>query len=132
MKEIYLMILSLIGFLVSYYIFYSKKYNKPLYCFSKAECDAVVRSRYGKTFGIENTIPGMIYYVMVFAYGFLLNRNVFISLPVYYFLVGISIASVLFSLYLAYVQKFILKKWCIYCIVSTVSSILILGVLIYG
>ena len=132
MKENYLIILSLIGFLVSYYIFYSKKYHKPLYCFSKAECDAVVRSKYGKTFRVENTIPGMIYYILIFAYGFLLNRNVFIALPVYYFIVGISIASVLFSLYLAYVQKFILKKWCIYCIVSTVSSILILGVLIYG
>lgn len=132
MKEIALMIFAFIGFAVSAYIFYSKKYDKPLYCFSKADCDAVVRSKYGKTFGVENTIPGMLYYAIIFAYGFFLNRNVFIALPVYYFIVGISVASVLFSLYLAYVQKFILKKWCMYCIISTIASIMILGVLVYG
>ena len=130
MKGIILMILSIIGFAVSYYIFYSKKYDKHLYCPIGQDCDAVVKSKYGKTFGIENTIPGMLYYVVIFAYGILLNRNVFIALPVYYFIVGISVASVLFSLYLVYVQKFILKQWCIYCIVSTIASIMILGVLI--
>ena len=134
MKEIYLIILSIIGFLVSYYIFYSKKYGKPLYCPIGENCDDVVRSKYGKTFGIENTIPGMMYYVMIFLYAIIimLNRNLFKQDIVYYSIVGASIASVMFSLYLAYVQKFILKKWCIYCIVSTISSILILGVLIYG
>ena len=132
MKGTILIILSAIGFAVSFYIFYSKKYDKPLYCFSKAECDSVVRSKYGKTFGVENTIPGMSYYAMIFAYGILLNRNVFIAKPVYYFIVGISIASVLFSLYLAYVQKFILKKWCMYCLISTAASIIISGVLVYG
>lgn len=126
MKEIALMIFAFIGFVVSAYIFYSKKFDKHLYCPIGQDCDAVVRSKYGKTFGVENTIPGMLYYALIFAYGFLLNRNVFIAMPVYYFIVGISIASVLFSLYLAYVQKFILKKWCIYCIVSTIVSIIIL------
>ena len=134
MKEIYLIILALIAFLLSYYIFYSKKHHKPLYCPIGENCDDVVRSKYGKTFGIENTIPGMMYYVMIFLYAIIimLNRNLFKQDIVYYSIVGASIASVMFSLYLAYVQKFILKKWCIYCIVSTISSILILGVLIYG
>ncbi len=125
MKDIALMTSAFIGFAVSFYIYYSKKYDKHLYCPIGQDCDAVVRSKYGKTFGVENTIPGMIYYAVVFAYGLLLNRNVFIAMPVYYFIVGISVASVLFSLYLVYVQKFILKKWCIYCIISTIASILI-------
>ena len=134
MKEIILIILSLIGFAVSFYIFYSKKYDKPMYCVIGQDCDAVVKSKYGKTLGVENTIPGMLYYALVFAYaaGLLLNQNVFKGNIIYYFIVGISIGSVLFSLYLAYVQKFVLRKWCEYCIVSTISSILILGVLIYG
>lgn len=132
MKEVYLIILSLIGFAVSFYIFYSKKYDKPMYCPIGRDCDAVVRSKYGETFGIENTIPGMAYYALIFVYavGMLLNRNIFKEVLIYYFIVGISVASVLFSLYLAYVQKFILKKWCIYCIISTIASIMILGVLI--
>src|SRR3989338_5388010 len=110
MKEILLMILSFIGFAVSAYIFYSKRFDKPLFCPRGHDCDAVVRSKYGKTFGIENTIPGMGFYVVVFIYGILqlLNQNVFKGVFVYYSIVGISVVSVLFSLYLVYVQKFIL------------------------
>ena len=77
MKNIILIILSLVGFAVSYYIFYSKKYNKPLYCPIGENCDDVVRSRYGRTFGIENTIPGMAYFAVIFAYVLFLNRNLF-------------------------------------------------------
>ena len=132
MQEAYLIILSLIGFSVSAYIFYSKKFNRPLYCPIGENCDDVVKSKYGKTFGIENTIPGMGFYILVFAYaiGSLLNRNVFKEMMIYYFIVGISFASVLFSLYLVYVQKFILKKWCVYCIISTIISISIMLLLI--
>lgn len=132
MKHTYLIILSLIGFAVSFYIYYSKKYNKPMHCVIGQDCDAVVKSKYGKTFGIENTVPGMLYYVLVFLYGitFFINRNVFISNIVYYIIVIASIGSVLFSMYLTAVQAFVLKKWCEYCIVSTIASVLILVILI--
>lgn len=130
MNPIYLIILSLIGFAVSFYIYYSKKYDKPMYCPIGKDCDSVVKSKYGKTFGVENTIPGMIYYVLIFAYGFLLNRNIFKGHIIYYFVVSASVGSVLFSVYLTAVQAFVLKKWCEYCIVSTIASILILILLI--
>ncbi len=129
----YLLPFSLTGFLVSFYINYSKSRNKPLFCPMGGDCDAVVKSRYGKTFGVENTIPGMAYYVLVFAYGILvlLNRNIFKEGMIYYFIVGASILSVLFSLYLIIVQAFVLKKWCEYCILSSTASLLILVVLIF-
>ena len=134
MKQTYLIILSLIGFAVSAYIFYSKKYDKPLYCPIGENCDEVVRSKYGKTFGIENTIPGMGFYILIFIYaiGLLSNRNLFKEVIIYHSIVGISSASVLFSLYLAYIQKFVLKKWCYYCIISAIASLLIFIVIIYG
>jgi len=126
------MILSVIGFAVSYYIYHSKKYDKQMYCVIGEDCDAVVKSKYGKTFGIENTIPGMLYYILIFVYGILLflNRNVFKGDIVYYSIVSASIASVLFSIYLTGVQAFILKKWCEYCIVSSIASVLILAALL--
>lgn len=132
MKEIYLIILSLIGFLVSAYILYSKKFDKPLFCPIGGNCDDVVKSKYGKTFGVENTIPGMAYYILIFVYalGLMSNRNLFKEVVIYYSAVGMSLVSVLFSLYLAYIQKFVLKKWCYYCIISTIASILIFILLI--
>ena len=134
MKEIYLICFSAVGFLVSAYILYSKKFNKSLYCPIGENCDDVVRSRYGKTFGIDNTIPGMAYYILIFiyAFGLLSNRNIFKEVIVYYSIVGISFGSVLFSLYLSYIQKFVLRKWCYYCIISSIASLLIFIVMIYG
>ena len=134
MKETYLIILSLIGFAVSFYMYYSKKYDKPLYCPIGGNCDDVIKSKYGKTFGIENTIPGMGYYILIFIYaiGLLSNRNLFKEAVIYYSIVGLSLASVLFSLYLAYIQKFVLRKWCYYCIISTLASLLIFVGVIYG
>ena len=134
MKEIYLICFSAVGLLVSAYILYSKKFNKPLYCPIGENCDEVVRSKYGKTFGIDNTIPGMAYYILIFiyAFGLLSNRNIFKEVIVYYSIVGISFGSVLFSLYLSYIQKFVLRKWCYYCIISSIASLLIFIVMIYG
>ena len=132
MNPMYLIVLSLLGFAVSFYIFYTKMSNKKMHCIIGENCDAVVKSKYGKTFGIENTLPGMLYYVIIFAYGLaiLLNRNVFKQDIIYYFVVIASIASVLFSIYLTAVQAFVLKKWCEYCIVSSIASVLILLILI--
>ena len=132
MNPILLIGLAAIGFIVSFYIFYSKKHDKPMHCIIGQNCDAVVKSKYGKTFGVENTVPGMLYYALIFIYGvaLLLNRNLFKENIIYYFLVIASIGSVLFSVYLTAVQAFVLKKWCEYCIVSSISSLLILIILI--
>lgn len=124
MKAAYLIILSLIGLAVSVYILYTKKYNKKLFCPGGKDCDAVVRSKYGKTFGIENTIFGILYYGLILIYALLLNRNVFIQ-GVYYVVVIASFAALLFSIYLTFVQAFVLKKWCYYCIISSIASLLI-------
>ncbi len=132
MNETYLIILSIIGFAVSFYIFYTKILNKKMVCYIGKDCDAVVKSKYGKTFGIENTVPGMAYYVLIFLYAaaMLMNPNLFKGTIIYYLIVSASIGSVAFSVYLAGVQAFILKRWCEYCIVSTIASIIILIVLV--
>lgn len=132
MNVIFILPLSLIGFIVSFYIYYSKKCNKEIICPIGNSCNFVVKSKYGRTFGIENTIPGMIYFALIFLYGIieLLNRNIFKASIIYYFIVIISILSVLFSIYLTSVQAFVLKKWCEYCILSSIISVLILMLLI--
>ena len=133
MNPLYLIILSLVGFSVSFYIYHAKKYNRKMYCIIGKNCDEVVNSKYGKTFGVENTVPGMLYYAIIFIYGILLfsNGNIFKGNIIYYFVVSASIASVLFSIYLTGVQAFVLKKWCEYCIVSSIASLLILLVLLF-
>ena len=132
MNPAYLILLSFIGFCVSFYLYYSKTLNKKLYCVIGESCDEVVKSKWGKTFGIENTLPGMFYYALIFFYGvaMLTNQYIFKLSIVYYSIVSISIMTVLFSAYLVIIQAFVLKKWCEYCIVSSISSVIILLVLI--
>ena len=124
-----LIIAGTIGFLISAYILYSKKTNTPLICPSSQGCNDVVNSKYGKLFGFENTYIGILFYLIVIAYG-TADRNIFKEDVVYHSLVGASILSVLFSLYLTSVQAFVLKKWCYYCLASTLVSILILITLV--
>jgi len=75
----------------------------------------------------------MLYYVLIFIYGIsmLLNRNLFKGNIIYYVVVIAGLGSVLFSIYLTAVQAFVLKKWCEYCIVSSIASLLILIVLVF-
>lgn len=128
MTPIYIIFLSLIGFTVSFYLYYTKKHDKKIFCIVGHDCDAVVKSKYGKTFGIENTLFGILYYVLIFAYGIalFLNRNIFKGDIIYHSIVIASFGSVLFSVYLTAVQAFVLKKWCDYCIISSIVSVLIL------
>ena len=131
MNLYYLLIFSSIGFCVSFYLYYFKTRNQKVICIIGESCDYVVTSKWGKTFGVENTIPGMIYYLMIFFYGaaLLINQNIFKLNIVYYSIVSISVMTVLFSAYLVIVQAFVLKKWCEYCLVSSACSVIILLVL---
>jgi|TARA_Y100000310_G_scaffold345855_1_gene471471 uncharacterized membrane protein len=133
MNPLHLIILALIGLAISFYIYSSKRSGKHLFCPNKQDCDAVVRSKYGKIFGFENTIFGMLFYILIIIYDVSLqaNQNLFKGDIIYYSIVGISFISVVFSAYLTFVQAFILKKWCYYCIISSISSVLILWVVIF-
>ena len=132
MKEIILVIPGLIGFFISSYILYSKKTSTPLICPAKQGCNEVVNSKYGKMFGFENTYIGIVFYLVIIMYGAseFFNRNLFKQDIIYHSLVGASILSVLFSIYLTFVQAFVLKKWCYYCLASALMSILILIILV--
>ncbi len=132
MNPLHLVVLSLVGLLVSLYIYYSKKTGNPMVCLPGASCNEVVRSKYGSLFGIDNSIPGMIYYLFMLSYAIALffNENLFKEAMFYYPIVGISGLSVLFSAYLTGVQAFMLRKWCYYCLVSTAASALIFATLV--
>lgn len=123
----YPLILAIIGIVLAYYVWSKKSRKEKLVCIIGKDCSKVVESKYGKTLGIDNTLLGMIYYVFVIIASLVaildsaaLTFNLFTT----GFLV-ISGAAALFSLYLAFVQLFILKELCEYCLGSTLIAILI-------
>lgn len=114
---LFLVILALLGLAISLYLLLKKLKNEKVVCFLGHDCDNVVKSKYGKTFGIFNEVPGLLFYLAVFG-GVLLN---FISL-----LRIAAVLAVLASLYLVGIQAFSLKMWCEYCIASALINGLIL------
>jgi len=126
-----IIIASYLGLLVSFYIFYKKMKNEELFCISGESCNFVVTSKYNKTLGISNEIIGMLYYGMVFLVYTALSIPSFDKtahelVPLLDFgLLLMTGSAAFFSIYLIFIQAFVLKKWCEWCLVSATMSIII-------
>lgn len=118
-------LLGLAGFLISFYIYKKKKTKKKLICPRRSNCETVIHSDYSKILGIPVEVLGMIYYFFISSSYIVISIFGFWSSYVSVALVGVSMCSVLFSIYLVSIQMFVLKHWCIWCLSSAFVSILI-------
>ena len=114
-------ILAIVGFLLSIYTLYVEYMCSD----GKAACDIndkfsctkTITSKYGRTFGVPNSVGGIVFYVLVF----ILALMGFITYVKY-----LSVIAVLGSVYLAYISQFKLKTWCPVCILIYIVNILLL------
>lgn len=100
--------LSILGALISVYLLQSKILGSGILC-GVSSCGVVNNSQYSQLFGIPVSAFGLAFYigmacVLTFGYKRL-------------FLIG-SIAGVLFSAYLTYIEAFVIHAWCQWCIMS--------------
>ena len=128
-----MLIPATIGLGVSLYIWRQKSRQEPLVCIiGSKECSKVVYSEYSKTLGVPNELAGVAYYGVVALAAISSLYVPFFQMPVVQLLLmAASAISVCFSLYLVFVQAFILKEWCEWCLVSTVTSTTILLMLLF-
>ncbi len=128
-------LLAGIGLYVALVIGRSKQKGTALVCSIEHDCDSVVNSAFGKTFGIENTLLGALYYGGIgLGYALLAVSN-FTLWGVSWsdmLLIG-SVGAALFSAYLVGIMAFKLKQWCDWCLGSAAVSwfIAIFGVIMY-
>ena len=127
MEHLFLLPLSILGFAISWWIWYKKGRKQKLVCVIGEDCDKVIRSKYAVTFGIENTILGMLYYVFVFvvSLGHIYAPAFVVLSSVFLIKIIISGAAALFSVYLVYIQLAVLKEWCEYCLASAAVTLAI-------
>jgi len=124
--SIIFVILSIAGLILSTYVHKKKAKKEKLICILGKNCDKVVNSKYGKTFGLDNDIMGIIYFIALLIssaafiiYPSLLTENIeFLRIII----VGIS---VLFSIYLTAIQLFVLKDLCEYCMGANIINVII-------
>jgi uncharacterized membrane protein len=116
------LVIAFIGLLNSGYLFLSHYRHKKIACPIGGKCNEVTESKYSKTFGIRNDFMGILYYLFVIIVGIFIY-NGFREIKIIFIIIeGLAL---LFSIYLIYVQAFVLRSYCFYCIVSAVINLIL-------
>lgn len=118
-------LLGVIGFFIANYIYQSKKKNKKVICPNKTKCDRVIHSSYSKIYNIPVEKIGRLYYLFIIIFYGAINFFGIYTKNVLFMLFIISTLALVFSLYLLFVELFILKKICFWCTISFIVSFLI-------
>ena len=118
-----LIVLAISGLVDSGYLYWHHIKKKPLICPLNHDCNAVVESKWGSFFGIKNELWGIGYYMLIIigALMFFINGNNTIHI----FMVVVSNIALLFSLFLVYIQKYVLREYCFYCLISALINFLL-------
>lgn len=126
---------SLAGFLIALYILLQKRKLHPVVCPMKGNCDAVVKSEYSKFFHIPVEYLGIAYYLLIFfSYLFLFVIPSFNQQhPLFTFSVlSLSLVAFLFSIYLTFIQAFLIRQFCTWCLLSAFLCVTIFIAAING
>ncbi|MGH7884776.1 MAG: vitamin K epoxide reductase family protein, partial [Thermodesulfobacteriota bacterium] len=122
-KGITIVVLSILGIILSLYLTLNFYYGSEFsYCLTGTDCDLVKKSAYSKIFGIPVSILGLFGYAAIIAATIisLSKKNKWNILFIFSSL-GFS-----FSVYLTYLELFIINAVCSYCIISAVIITLLL------
>ena len=115
-----ILIFSCFGLLDTLYISYHAYTQTDVWCplFPKEWCKTVQYSKWSKTFGIPNGYLGFSLYLMIFAMTLLIQNGM--DLPLWW-LKTIASIGFLFSVYFTILQAWVLKAFCVWCIISAIN-----------
>lgn len=114
------------GFGVACYIYYTKNHSGQLVCPVGSNCNVVIKSRYSKFLGVPIEYFGMLYYALIITtYLTAIFASHLVTDLFWSTILILTIGAFLFSLYLLFVQAFLLRQWCIWCLLSAMLSIII-------
>ena len=110
-------IFSLLGLLVSAFLFYEYSLSGPVACPIGGGCDAVRASAYSKFLGVSIPIWGIIFYL------FMAALSIFrLVKPQLLFAIG----GFAFGIYLTFLEIFVIHAICFWCVLSFIISFVIL------
>ncbi len=114
-----LYIFGIIGALDTLYLIYHKIRGTDVACpfFPKEWCLKVQHSPQSKTFGIPNSFAGFGMYTAILILTWLYAGGAVAFWPIQ----AIVTFGFLFSMYFTYVQAFVLKAFCTWCVVSAIN-----------
>ncbi len=126
MYVVFAFLACLSGMFASYYIYIKKKRHQKLACPREEPCGVVIHSHYSYTLGVPNELLGLLYFLLI-----LIALIIFVTVPVvpkvFNIILGVvAIVGGLFSIYFVFLQAFILRKWCEWCLVVAISNFILI------
>ncbi len=125
-------IVGVIGLLDSLYLSYVKIAHTEIYCTpGLGDCAAVNSSKWSEVLGIPVAVLGAAAFGAIILTLIIKNFGNWIGKYHNLILFGISFTGSLFSLYLTFIEIFVLKTVCQWCLLSAISIIVILVAVIF-
>ena len=126
-----MLVMALVGIADTAYLTADYFLGTGVKCLLLEGCEVVLTSSYSRMFGIPLAFFGLGFYMLIFV--LVSAADIYESKLVYKAILSAGIVGFLFSLYLLYLQIFVIEALCIYCLTSLLSSTVIfgLGVLLY-
>jgi uncharacterized membrane protein len=115
-------LLCLVGLVVAGYLAYVETTHVEAVCGPVGDCNTVQQSEYARLFGVLPLgIVGLVGYVMILA-AWLIGRNSSQLKAAYAWLAlfGMSAFGVLFSIYLTFLEPFVIGATCAWCLTSAI------------
>lgn len=123
--------LAILGFLDALYLLIIKLTNNKGLCLEGiGDCWTVNLSKYSEIAGVPISILGMGAYLAVIVLLFLETKGSFWKNNSPILIFGLMLAGTLYSAYLTYIEIYVLKAICPFCVISALTTLSLLGVAI--
>ena len=126
------LIAAIIGALDSIYLSWVKlSHNETLCAPGLGDCFTVNTSVYSEIYGVPIALFGLAAYLLIIAIFLFESRSAFLQENGSMALFGISLIGVLYSIYLSYLEAYVIHAWCPYCVLSAVMIVVVFIVSIF-
>jgi uncharacterized membrane protein len=124
-------LVALVGLADATYLTYAKLFHQQVICGGYQGCETVNNSPYAEIAGIPIALLGVGAYLAILVLLALESRGDFWSQNSPVLVFGASLAGVLYSAYLTYIELEVIHAICFYCVISAIaiSVIFILSIM---
>jgi len=117
--------LSLIGLAVTAFLAFEYMQAGPMVCpVTGTGCELVRKSEFSKLLGVDLPIFGIAFYLMTAFVSVWLTQNYHQKISL--LRLAASFSAFAFGVYLTFLEAFVIKAYCIWCVASFIVSIMIL------
>lgn len=130
--KIAVLAIGIIGLLDSGYLTYGHYGNQGLACPAVKEvnsCEIVATSSYSTILGVPLSLLGLGFYILIIVIGLVSFKEKYQF--VLNFIIPLALVAWIFSFRLTYLQMFVIKSFCYYCLLSALLStiLLVIGII---